>query len=101
MRHQGRGAGPLRRRASLARPRGPYRTVAKIEFLRLLAPVIDPVLVDRIGYGLGDAVELVLRRISHVVGTLASAWPNGPQATLGDEPRITEAEIEAARRLRG
>ena len=57
--------------------------------------------MDRIGYGLGDAVELVLRRISHVVGTLASAWPNGPQATLGDEPRITEAEIEAARRLRG
>ena len=80
-------------------PGGPYRTVAKIEFLRLLVPVIDPVLVNRLGYGLSDAVELVLRRISHVVETLASAWPNQPQATPGDEPRISEAEIRAARRL--
>ena len=80
-------------------PGGPYRIVAKIEFLRLLAPVIDPVLVNHIGYGLSDAVELVLRRISHVVETLGSTWPNGPQATPGDEPRITEAEIRAARRL--
>jgi len=80
-------------------PGGPYRTVSRIEFLRLLAPVIDPVLVDRIGYGLSDVVELVLRRISHVVETLTSAWPNQPQGTPGDEPRITEAEIRAARRL--
>lgn len=80
-------------------PGGPYRTVSKVEFLRLLAPVIDPVLITRIGYGLGDAVELVLRRISHVVETLASVWPDEPQAAPDDEPHITEAEIEAARRL--
>ncbi len=80
-------------------PGGPYRIVARIEFLRLLAPVIDPVLVPRIGYGLGDTVELVLRRISHVFETLATAWPDGPQAMPGDDPRINEAEIGAARRL--
>ena len=72
--------------------------VAAVEILRLLAEVIDPVLVEHLGFGLGDAVELVLRRVDHVASVLAPAW--GPrQETLGTAPVITVGELAAAQTL--
>ena len=69
----------------------------EFEVLETLCSVIDPVLVDELGYGLGDVVELVLRRIDHVVSTLAKAWPHDP-ATVD---LVTSEEIEAAASLSG
>ena len=74
--------------------------VAAIEVLRLLAGVIDPLLVDHLGFGLGDAVELVLRRVDHVASVLASVWGTRQEA-LGAAPVITTSELEAARTLLG
>ena len=72
--------------------------VAHVETLRVLAEVIDPVLVEHCGFGLGDAVELVLRRVDHVASVLAPAW-GARQENLGTAPVITPEELEAARTL--
>ena len=72
--------------------------VAAIAVLRLLAEVIDPVLVGHLGFGLADAVELVLRRVDHVASVLAPAW-GIRQETLGTRPVITSGEFAAARTL--
>ena len=72
--------------------------VAVVENLRLLAEVIDPVLVEHLGFGLADAVELVLRRVDHVASVLAPAW-GIRQETVGTAPVITAGELTAARTL--
>ncbi|MCU1364432.1 MAG: hypothetical protein JWN39_71, partial [Ilumatobacteraceae bacterium] len=66
---------------------------------RLIASVIDPALKPAIGFGLGDAGELLLRRLDQVAVGLAPAWPDGPLAEIGDDARISEPEIEAVRTL--
>ena len=71
--------------------------VAAVQFevLEELCSIIDPILIEARGYGLGDVVELTLRRIDHVVTSVAEAW--------GDEPTpdcpISRGEIEAAASL--
>lgn len=72
--------------------------VAAVGILHLLAEVIDPVLIEHLGFGLGDAVELVLRRVDHVASVLAPAWGDR-QEDLGTVPAITAGELEAARSL--
>ena len=71
------------------------RPVATIDHLRLLAKVIDPVLVDRLGFGLEDAVELVLRRIDHVSTVLAPLW-SPIEVEIGMSPFISAEELVAA-----
>lgn len=75
------------------------RPSARLNQQALLAAAIDPVLVPRLGFGLGDVGELILRRVDDVARALAVHWPTGPAATPGDPASITEAEIEAARNL--
>ena len=72
------------------------RPVAAVQDARLLASCIDPVLERDLGYGLGDAVELVLRRVDHVSAALAPVWPIGPAPNPGDPPSITPDEINVA-----
>lgn len=72
------------------------RPVAAVQDARLLASCIDPVLECDLGYGLGDAVELILRRVDHVSTALAPVWPSGPAPNPGDPPAVTLDEINAA-----
>ena len=65
--------------------------------LRLAAKATDPTLLDRLGFGLSDAIELALRRIDHVVGVLAPASP-GPTQPPGPA-LLTDAEVSAAESL--
>ena len=72
--------------------------VGMVECIRMLADVIDPVLVEHGEFGLSDVVELVLRRIDHVASTLAPAW-SAREETVGTSPRISNSELEAAETL--
>ena len=72
------------------------RPVAAVQDARSLASCIDPVLECDLGYGLGDAVELILRRVDHVCTALAPVWISGPAPNPGDPPSITPGEINAA-----
>ncbi len=71
---------------------------AVVDNLRSLSGVIDPVLVDRLGFGVSDAVELVLRRVGHVASMLAPTW-SIREASARARPRIGESELAAALRL--
>ncbi len=75
------------------------RPIAAIDELGLLADAIDPVLVDHQGYGLGDLIELALRRMNHIAGVLSAAWPNDEMPEPGSPAHITNDEFEAASRL--
>ena len=72
------------------------RPVAAVQEARLLASCIDPVLEGDLGYGLGDAVELILRRVDHVSTTLAPVWISGQAPNPDDPPSTTLDEISAA-----
>lgn len=76
------------------------RPVAIVDHLELLTQTIDDVLIPEIGYGLDDVVELVLRRVDHVVSVLSPSWPTEDRAELGEQPRILPNELDAARSLR-
>ena len=76
------------------------RPAAIVDHLELLTQAIDEVLIPEIGYGLDDVVELVLRRVDHVVSALSPNWPTDHRARLGEQPRILPSELDAARSLR-
>lgn len=76
------------------------RPVSVVSEVSLLAKVIDQVLVPRLGFGLADVGELVLRRVDQVARGLAVYWPEGELAEVGDEARVTQAEIDAVVALR-
>ena len=75
------------------------RPIAAIDELGLLAHAIDPVLVDHQGYGLGDLIELVLRRMDHIAGVLSAAWPDDDVPEPDSPVYITDNELAAANRL--
>lgn len=75
------------------------RPIASIDELGLLANAVDPVLVDHQGYGLGDLIELALRRMNHIADVLSAAWPNDEMPEPGSPARITNNEFKAACRL--
>ena len=72
--------------------------VAVVETLRMLANVIDPVLVEHLGFGLEDAVELVLRRVDHVASVLEPTW-SIREESLDAAPFINREEFAAAATL--
>ena len=76
------------------------RPVATVDFLELLSSAIDPVLIENLGYGLRDVVELILRRVDHVASSLAPTWPDAETAEVGDPPRVSDRELGAAQSLR-
>ena len=75
------------------------RPIAAIDELGLLANAIDPVLVDHQGYGLGDLIELVLRRMDHIAGVLSLAWPSGDLSEPGSPACVSDDEFLAASQL--
>lgn len=75
------------------------RPVAMIDLLHLLATVVDPALVSRDGFGLGDVTELLLRRIDQVATTLATTWGSGEMPAPGDLALVTDSELDAAQDL--
>ena len=77
------------------------RPVAAVQEARLLASCIDPVLVCGLGYGLGDAVELILRRVDHVSTALAPVWMSGQAPNPGDPPLIECGRDQRSGRVAG
>ena len=77
------------------------RPIGAIDELCLLADAIDPVLVDHQGYGLGDLIELGLRRMNHISEVLTPAWPDGDLPESGSPARMSDDEFAAASQLRG
>ncbi len=75
------------------------RPVAVVNGLSLLARVIDRVLVPKLGFGLADAGELILRRVDQVANALAEVWPDGPVAGVRDDAQVTQAEVDAVAAL--
>ena len=76
-------------------PGANYQAATQFEVIEKLCSVIDPILIENLGYGLGDVAELMLRRIDHVVSSVADAWVNEPPPDLP----INHREIEAAASL--
>ena len=72
--------------------------VGMVENLRMLAYVVDPVLVEHVEFGLADVVELVLRRVGHVASVLAPTWSTR-QEVIGTPPRVSDRELAAAETL--
>lgn len=66
----------------------------------LLASVIDDTLLPVLGFGLGDAGELVLRRIDSAARSVLQESPPGPQPKPGDPAAVTEPEVRAAAHLK-
>ena len=66
-----------------------------VDTLRLLAEVIDPVLMEHLRFGLADVVELILRRADHVASVMAPTWA-GRQEGSEAPPHITDSEFAAA-----
>jgi len=74
--------------------------VADIDLWGWLAETIDPVLVSAIGFGVGDLVEIALRRMSYVASELSAVWMQGEMPGLDAPPSIHAAELAAAIALR-
>ena len=66
--------------------------------LRLTSEVVDPVLLEHVGFGLSDAVELALRRLDHVMATFAPSWPDA-ESQPEFASLLSDAEVAAAGRL--
>ena len=77
------------------------RPIAAIDELGLLAQAIDPVLISHRGYGLGDLIELVLRRMDHIADVLSAAWPSDALPEPGSPARVSSNELAAASQLEG
>ena len=77
------------------------RPIAAIDELGLLAQAIDPVLISHRGYGLGDLIELVLRRMDHIADMLSAAWPSDALPEPGSSARVSSNEFAAASQLEG
>ncbi len=64
----------------------------------------DPYLVRRLGFGLSDVIELILRASDSYLSHLSPAWPPGSIPADSEDTHldigrvITEAEVSAARR---
>ena len=70
--------------------------VSLLEDARRLADVIDPVLTAAVGYGLSDAIELVLRRVSHVAQTLSPGWAPRVLSDTSRSPSVSRSDLSAA-----
>ena len=75
------------------------RPIAAIDELGLLAQAIDPVLISHRGYGLGDLIELVLRRMDHIAEVLSAAWPSGIMPEPDSPVYISDNEFAAASQI--
>ncbi|CCH69464.1 conserved hypothetical protein [Phycicoccus elongatus Lp2] len=74
------------------------RPVADIDRALLVSKAIDPLLIDRIGFGVRDLLDVVLGYQDTAIATVAESWPEGDIDLNGDTVVTTE-EVESAERL--
>ncbi|MFE5566625.1 hypothetical protein ACFQ68_16685 [Amycolatopsis japonica] len=67
--------------------------------LRRFAPAVDPVLLDMIGFGIGDLTELALRIMGLERTLLSPHWSLPPVSHPTAPAQITDGEVAAAARL--
>lgn len=82
-------------------PGGLERPVAMVDQYRLLADTIDPVLIPRLGFGLRDVGELILRRVDGVVRAVRAAWEIDDLPQVGDPATLSEVEVAAVGSIDG
>lgn len=75
-------------------PGGFEAPVSIIESARFHARVLDPHLRARVGFGIGDLVELVLRASDAAVSALDSVWPDD-EVDRDDPVRVSAEECQA------
>ena len=84
----------------LIAPGGLERPLTLIDRAALLASAVDGHLTSEIGFGVSDAVELILRRIDVVVRSLEIHWPADAVPELLSSPVVSSHEISAARQVK-
>jgi hypothetical protein len=75
------------------------RPLAALRTAELVSQVVDPLLRPQLGFGVVDYVEVCLKHSENAVGMLAPTWPDGPLPEVGDAPKVTTAEVAAAKGL--
>ena len=71
------------------------RPVALVRKARFVARVIDPTLLQNLGFCLADFVELSLRHSDSAMTRLSPVWSAGPVNTPDAAPTVEPAEIRA------
>ncbi|MHB1009919.1 MAG: hypothetical protein ACYC1E_11935 [Propionibacteriaceae bacterium] len=74
------------------------RPVADIDRALMVSKAIDPILIDRIGFGVRDLLDVVLGYQDAAIAIFAESWPEG-DIDLDADTVVTQEEIEAAERL--
>lgn len=74
------------------------RPVADIDRALMVSKAIDPLLIDRIGFGVKDLLDVVLGYQDAAIATVADSWPEG-EIDLDVDTVVTKEEVEAAERL--
>ena len=74
------------------------RPVADIDRALMVSKAIDPILIDRIGFGVRDLLDVVLGYQDAAIAIVAESWPGG-DIDLDADTVVTKEEIEAAERL--
>lgn len=74
------------------------RPVADIDRALMVSKAIDPLLIDRIGFGVRDLLDVVLGYQDAAIAILAESWPDG-DIDLDANTVVTNEEVEAAERL--
>ena len=74
------------------------RPVADIDRALMVSNAIDPLLIERIGFGVRDLLDVVLGYQDAAIATVADSWPEG-DINLDAETVVTKEEVEAAERL--
>lgn len=74
------------------------RPVADIDRALLVSRAIDPLLIDRVGFGVRDLLDVVLGYQDAATAIFAESWPDG-DIDLDADTVVTKEEVEAAERL--
>ncbi|CAN5566246.1 hypothetical protein BH10ACT8_BH10ACT8_04600 [soil metagenome] len=77
------------------------RPVAVVDQYRLLADAIDPVLLARLGFGLQDVGEVILRRVDQVVRAARAVWTIEDLPNPGDPAVVSDPEVAAVAAIDG
>ncbi len=74
------------------------RPVADIDRALLVSKAIDPILIDRVGFGVRDLLDVVLGYQDAGIDAVADSWPQG-EIDLDADSVVTVEEVAAAERL--
>lgn len=74
------------------------RPVADIDRALMVSKAIDPVLINHVGFGIRDLLDVVLGYQDAAIAAVAESWPEG-DINLDAETIVTTEEVEAAERL--